>query len=634
VTRGLSIASLGFTLLLLAASARSNAEETTDSFEYLYVRAHEGNASGGHAAIRFGESTFDFQHDAGWLVPRREDSRHFQHMYRTLENRSIEVSRVAATPAMVALLRDTFERRLLAQSRQLEVLDEVHRDVALLEALGAAGDVRVSVRGAGFFAPSTARIGDTPPALIALRRRIVERYGGDWLAQRRAAAQRGLREASLAPADVGALVVDPLVYPVVGPSLSRRIGEALAALAALDAIEQPQPLAAGMRTGETLGADASLALDAASQDRLRGARARLEDTAVALIASQRPDWGEAFLLAAARLVTIDESLATGRLVTLDALPPDARALPVSKRRRALAPALLAEAREDLAAARDRFFASSGFPELEFRALEESANRVAELRAVADGASVLRVASGPLLPEGRATIAVEVRPATPPGDLARALAAARDAERSLRRALEAEYRYDLVTRNCVSELFRTVEAALVAEEGAPAAADREAVQGFVARESERRLGGYVDPEARANFIPFVSSRNVRGRWEVIERVHLPSARLHAVAREGTLHAALRESNVFTATLYTPVDRSGFFVFFTDGSWPLRPLLGAINLGAALARSGVGILQLPFDRGRGLREGLDGALWSLPELFFANIRKGTNEYVPPALRPPPG
>ena len=633
MTRGRCIAGLGLALLL-AASAPSNAEETSDSFDYLYVRAHEGNASGGHAAIRFGAATFDFQRDAGWLAPRREDSRRFQYSYRTLENRSIEVSRIAATPATVALLRDTFERRLLAQSRQIEVLDELHRDVALLEALGAAGDVRVSVRGAGFFAPPGVHSGDAPPALVALRSRIADRYGGDWIAQRRADAQRALREASLISLDVGALVVDPLVYPVVGPSLSRRIEVALAALAALDAIEEPRPLAAGVRAGETLDADAAQRLDAASQDQLHRARAPLEDAAVALVASQRPDWGEAFLLAAARLVTIDESLATGRLVTLDALPPDARALPVSKRRRALVPVLLAEAREDLVAARDRFFASSGFRELDYRALEESTSRVAELCAVVNGASVLRVASGPLLPEGRATLALEVRPAATPSELARALAATRDAEQSLRRALETKYRYDLVTRNCVSELFRTVDAALAAGEGVPALADRRAVRGFVARESERRLGGYVDPAARANFIPFVSSHNVQQRWDVALRVHLPSMREHAVAREGTVRAALRESNIFTSTLYAPVDPSGFFVFFTDQSWPLRPLLGAVNLGAALARSGVGVLQLPFDRGRGLVDGLDGALWSLPELFFANIRKGTNEYVPPALRPPPG
>ena len=633
MTRGLAIALLACRVLT-AAGARSDDAAPTDSFDYLYVRAHEGDASGGHAAIRFGAWTYDFQHDSGWLMPRREDSQRFQHAYRTLQNRSIEVSRIAATPATVALLRDTFERRLLAQSRQLEVLEELRRDVALLETLRAGGDVSVSVRGAGFFAARGDAAGDAPPALAALRRRIEERHGAYWLAGRRAAAQRALREISLVPLDVSKLEADPLVYPAAATSISRRIEAVLAALAALDAIEQPRPLAAGVRAGEAQGGGETLVLDAASCDRLRGARAALEDAAVELVASRRPDWGAALLLAAARLVAIDESLVAGRLVVLDALPADATLLRVSKRRRALAPALLTEAREDFRRARERLFSSSGFREAEWSALEESASRVAELRGAAGGAPGLRVATGPLLPEGRAPVALAARPAATPGDLERALGAAREAERGLRRALEAQYRYDLVARNCVSELFRTIEAGLAAQQGAPAAADRAAVLAFIERESERRLGGYVDPAARANFIPFVSSHNVRARWEVEQSIHLASAREHVVAREGTLRAALRESNVWTSTLYAPADASGFFVFFTDGSWPLRPLLGAVNLGAALARSGLGILQLPFDRGRGLRDGLDGALWSVPELFFANIRKGTSEYVLPELRPPPG
>ncbi len=227
-----------------------------------------------------------------------------------------------------------------------------------------------------------------------------------------------------------------------------------------------------------------------------------------------------------------------------------------------------------------------------------------------------------------------RSATPEADARSRSTRARATERDYDAALAAQYRYDLITRNCVSELFRTIEAGLARDDAAPSAGDRAALHGFVAAESERRLGGYIDPTARANFIPFVSSHNVRARWDVEERIHLPSAREHAVAREGTLRAALRESNVWTSTLYTPADSSNFFVFFTDGAWPLRPLLGAVNLGAALARAGVGVFQLPLDRGRGLRAGLEGALFSLPELFFANIRKGTSEYVPPELRPPPG
>jgi len=106
----------------------------------------------------------------------------------------------------------------------------------------------------------------------------------------------------------------------------------------------------------------------------------------------------------------------------------------------------------------------------------------------------------------------------------------------------------------------------------------------------------------------------------------------LSRDASLAAALRESNAFTSSFYEPADHAGFFVFFADSPWPLRPLFGALNLAGALVRGGIGVATLPFDRGAGLRSGLDGAFWSLPELVFANVRKGTNDWVAPELRAP--
>jgi hypothetical protein len=148
---------------------------------------------------------------------------------------------------------------------------------------------------------------------------------------------------------------------------------------------------------------------------------------------------------------------------------------------------------------------------------------------------------------------------------------------------------------------------------------------VKRESQRRLGGYVDPVAAANFVPFVSSRHVRASWNVAEQRHLDSARELAIDREGTIGAALRESNVLTSSVYEPAEQDGFFVFFTDGEWPLRPLLGAANLVAALGRSGVGVLQLPFDRGRGFAR--SRGVLSAPELFFSSTSAG-HQRIPAA------
>jgi hypothetical protein len=628
---------IGASLALAAltfADARAEVAPAPSSFDYLYIRAHEGGASGGHAAIRFGDDTFDFQHSDGWLVPRRDDSRRFQHTYRTLENRGIELSRVEASPETVARLRAAFGRRLLAQTRQLALLGELERDAALLEALAAGEAPPVPVRGAGFFERDAgAAAADAPAVLSELRARIAAQHGDGWLRGRCAEALRALREASLAPADVGSVRADPLVWPVARETLSRHAARALAAQTACEVLAQPRALRAGVRAGEGLEPDPWLRLDAARRARLLEFRAAQLDAAVALAASRRPDWGEALLLASARLALIDESLAQGELVLLDAFPADARALRVGPRRRALLPQLGDDVRADLVQAYRRVFSGGAYREAAWGALEEAVTRSAELRAVSAGGSRLRVAPGALLPEGGAERPVSGLVATR-GELGRAAQAARAELSALRRALAAEYRYDLVGRNCVTELFRTIELGLVSKAGAPPGADRDAIRALVRRESQRELGGYVDPVAAANFVPFVSSRRVRSSWRVSERVHLESAREHALARDAGLAAALRESNVLTSSVYEPDEEEGFFLFFTDGSWVLRPLLGAANLAVALARSGVGVFQLPFDRGDGLRSGLDGALWSAPELFFVNIRKGTNEYVPPEQRPPPG
>jgi hypothetical protein len=116
--------------------------------------------------------------------------------------------------------------------------------------------------------------------------------------------------------------------------------------------------------------------------------------------------------------------------------------------------------------------------------------------------------------------------------------------------------------------------------------------------------------------------------------LPSFRRARAAQlrvqEDPAWVALRESNTLTSTLYTPGGGDSLFVFFTDDGAALRPLLGAFNLTAALVGAGVGLLRLPFDGGRTLDAALRGAFFSLPELAFQNIRKGTFEWIPPEVR----
>ncbi len=640
----LALAAWVFGLCGLPAAGQARFSEGVDvaadaprNVDYLMIRGNEGGSAGGHAAIRFGAETFHFEHADGLLRLGRDDSERFQYVYRTLQNRDIELSRVPVAPETYALLHDAFERRALVQERQLEIEAETRADANLFRALrarerGASGDAAgFEVRGAGFFAAASDPTAPTAPdanQLAALRLRIEALHGREFLARRRNEVDQTIASQTpqVVPVDEVDLSADR--YPVVEPSYSRSVESWLAARLALELLASPRPL----RPEALAPAAEELALSPAECERLRAAAAALRENMAQLVASQRDDWGFPLLLGMARLAAFETSLRSGRWRVLDPFPAASETLDVSDVHRALLPALLGEARADFERARQDFVQSRGFQEIPWNALETAEGRWLELRGVAAGAATIRIHAGTLIPEARAHVAELPRPS---GDLGPLVDRSQAAVRRYRERLLALHGYDLVRHNCVSEIFRTLDAALGSEQapGAPAA-----LRALVRAESTRRLGGYVDPVAGFNFIPFVSLHRVRGSWSVAQAVSLPSYRRFRLAEmaasEPPLRVALRESNAFTARTHCAGDREGFFVFFTDTQVPLRPLLGAVNVGAGLLRSAVGLVALPFDGGRGLHSGLSGVLFSLPELVFQNIRKGYNDYVPPGERPPPG
>jgi hypothetical protein len=209
-------------------------------------------------------------------------------------------------------------------------------------------------------------------------------------------------------------------------------------------------------------------------------------------------------------------------------------------------------------------------------------------------------------------------------------ATRETARAIEAYAQASLGYRLVERNCISELFTTIDLAMAdAVKSRGSKVDRDSVSA----ELEERLGGFLDPSP----IPFVSSLQVRKTWRIVSEEELPSFRLRRAAAlfraDPSPWLRLRESNTWTSTLYYPNDRDSYFVFFTDDGASLRPIQGLANLIAGLGKASVGILRFPFDRGRDFSAGARGAFFSLPEIAFFNVRKGTTDWVPPELRGEP-
>jgi hypothetical protein len=624
------------TLLVLAGlggtvPTRLVAAETR-SIDYLYIEANEGGSSGGHVALRFGADVFHFQQEgAGLIRMRRDDAGAFAFRYAMLGNRPIHETRVAVSADTYALLHATFTRRLLVQTAQYERLDALQNDVALFAEWPRRGSAAVTafpVRAAGYFLPDGFTAGAVPasrsPALVALRTRLAEVAGADFV-PRRAAVLRATLAAWQPHAVCGtAPQLAPDSPPILDPTASTVYAEQLEGLTALEVLDA----ASALRADAYRIADTMPALDAGERETLATDARDLSASLVALAASPRTDFGYPLLLGMARLAAIEASLAAGRLIVLDAFPADAPSapLPEGPQRAAMLDALAAQLRPVVERARREFFAAAQFREADYTQLETMANRLLEVEGARRDGAPLRTAPGLLLPVRSATRRERIAVPLPEAIARAELAAARAAAADYHARLATLYRYNLLTQNCVSEIFATVDAAL----GAPGSAgDPDAV----ADESRRRLGGVVRMGPTLNFIPALSASAVERNYAMVARRTLRSyrqLRLAALAaEEPAWRVALRESNTLTATAYHPGSADSAFLFFTDDAGPLRPLLGAANLLVGLADGALGMLTWPADDGARLRAGLRGALFSVPELAFVNIRKGSTAWVEPEL-----
>jgi hypothetical protein len=193
-------------------------------------------------------------------------------------------------------------------------------------------------------------------------------------------------------------------------------------------------------------------------------------------------------------------------------------------------------------------------------------------------------------------------------------------------LDKLYHYDLLQRNCVTELFLTINQAV-----SSSLINKNPTNKKIRQQSIEQLGGYVSVDSGSpNFIPFISHQTVLKQYQISKQRILPSYRLQELqklySQENKVSVFFREGNVFSSTLYKTNPSDSFFVFFTDNQPLLRPIYGAINVLAGLSQSVLGLFSLPFDSGQGLQSGASGLIMSLPELVFFNMRKGSFKYLP--------
>lgn len=592
--------------LLFWAAFGVPAESLAEHFDFLYIDANVGMSSGGHAALRIGDEVFHYQHDAGGFIAlARDEWRRFRRVYNDLDNRNIHVARVKVAAGDLERVRDRFVQRHLIQNRHLEFLASLRRDVELLQQ-SAAGEA-LMIPGAGLFASGTA----SSRCLQSLVAAIESRYGQGFLDRKTAELEHLLEHQVYWRPGWDAVEVSDAHYPAYPKIFSEVYLDAITKLTAMRALsggwDVTEDAMLDPRRYGIPDTHARLTLD--EHLRLEELKRQLQESIVALVASPRGDSGFPILLAAARYLAVNNSLEQDRLLLVHpyfGLMPNLPFPDDAEQRRLLAAAALQFA-SSFKVMRSAFFRLEELDEVSLNLLENSAARYFETHRAARLRRPFGLPSNYELPRAPAPVPID-RKRVIGVTAARPVESAEADYRRFRTRLQSIYPYNLLAHNCATELVRTLNSAFADE-----------------HDAARALGAALDPDDPSVLIPFRLFDLIAERLHVAQRSVLPSFRNRMLARfseqQDPLWIYLAESNTATSSLYRRRSGDTLFLMFTEEMPWLRPIFGTANLGYGLAQAGAGFVTAPFDRGERLAEGIRGALFSLPELAFFNIRKGS-------------
>lgn len=592
---------LGAVILLIAAHT-AFADQT---IEYLYIEANSGASSGGHVAVKLDDTVYHFQNKEGLLLLQRDDWPRFRHLYADLDNRDIHVARLSVSTSTQTEIKRHLDLFHLQQTALLDRAESTDRDVQLLVALIQKGTYLV--QGAGFFdanEPTPAGKSEAPFELGSIE------APGFFELQRQSAIHK--RKA------LGYVIANPSNEEQTLTTYRQGYADQWVDLAqheiALDFILGRKKLNQTLLIdGGPLPAEGD-SKDCSAKLWLSRYQRHLENDAIRLLYKPYPGSGLPLLRALARLEAVRFSLQEERLYLLQpGLSPAPGNTHHDEYLQIAQDRLEAEFRLRLRDLRNRVFCAEEVDDLAYHKLELVGLDLKEATDANQQGIAVRFDHEPTLPNAPGWIPMDPmdHPEYPKSN---SLDKAIETRDRIWGQIKEKMRYNLITRNCVTELIKTINS------------------GFENNQEAADFRGHIDPLRSQAFIPFRFFELVLKRYPVESTTKIPSFRHQKLAQlmaggEGPWVDFL-EGNTVTGTLYHPREDDGVFLFFTEESIWLRPLLGAVNLGTAMGVMALGLVGSPVDQGRLLIAGAKGALFSLPEIALWNIRKGS--YTEATLR----
>ena len=582
-----------------------------EPLKYIYINASEGNASGGHTALRFGAETFHFQHyDGGIIRLVKHSSTDFDYQYRYLENRTFHQATIELNDIHYQQLKQHFNSLLLLQKRQNTLLRELDLNIALFHK--QYQDSILSIRGAGLFDNNTAPSAAEALSILSLQRRIDQKYGATFLDKKIQQLKAQISTLEIQPWPQSSLQFTTNSFLTVPYSFASHHIDSVSQILLLEMIKNGRPL---NKQSYFSPEHAHFRLSVREIKQLRVLQNSLLTNLVNLLSSQRPDWGGSGFVLYARILSLAHSIQLRKFVFLDSFSTNSPKIPPSEvelyKDSFIAQKELALSKVYLEK-KHLFTAQQEITEKQYSRFEMLSNYYYERERGLETQHEIRVSGERLLPTKAVPFPQQLLPELDNQQAKNEIHKLKEYKQKLTQQIQSLYHYDLFTRNCVTEIFSNITNAQLDN---PQMAD---IQQIIS-------------DSLTAFIPYGSFDRIAEQYPTVT---LPSFRRQQLQkmyrRENVFRVYLREFNTLSAQDYKYNDQDAPFLFFTDDKLWLRPLFGSANILTATSVSLYGGFTFPFDSGKTLRSGMMGILMSLPELAFFNIRKGSYKYLIPPMQ----
>ncbi|PJZ77222.1 hypothetical protein [Leptospira neocaledonica] len=569
--------------------------------DFIYVDANIGQSSGGHSALRFDDTVIHFQYypDEIFRVVRESYER-FSYSYNTYSNRTSKIARVGISEKDLDKIRTGFEKLALIQFKHLKNLESIRADVQFLKELQQP-EKNIRIRTFGYFKKE-----EGSKSTVSLREELNSTLGKGWLGKLRTQIKAELNSAFSGGKFAIFSEAPPVqngIYPFYKEGISSWFLPRLEKLSVLEILDSGYSL-----DSETIFLSSGKFLNEEERSKLISLRDSIKLSIIELIKEENSNWGHSVLVNLARYLVLEKSIEEGRLYFLVTFPESVSQITPttwSKDKKGVeaSSTLLLEASKTF---REERLKTENLNEENYLIWEDLENRDWELRTGLSRGISIRNTFDKLSPDLSGNFVFSF-PTPEQEFISKRLLLSEKEEETYYENLKHFYTFKLITKNCTSEIFDSLEFILNQ------------------KEYETVLGKRIDPHSSLTFIPFIAYDSITEKWNIKEETLELSHRKFALEKlyksNPKWKTYLKESNVFSSSIYQPNPDDSSFVFFTDDTILLRPVYGIVNLGWGIGNFTLGIFTSPFDKGKRAKDGLQSALFSLPELLFFNIRKGT-------------